>query len=315
MGAAVYPAREQVYFENSFEYLHKPRRLGAERGAFKRYGFPVGEFSYKDLAAAYGKDADGDTKSTLSHYNENTFFCPSMANLREEEQKSCYPFSHFSEATAPMGVSMAPYIVKGLEQKGHACAYTHIAKGGVPIRYYLEKAADYFAQKVTDFFEDCQVRFSGDDMSERVLIWHQGESDRSNGEENYLQALDVLWRRAKAMGFTKFFIVRVGYWGSDSVFDIMRAQERFCRMTPDAFIITRVASFMAWVSEDGEKGFCPDNDPEFAFCRDSFYGFENQHINQKGFEIIAKYAVPNMIRILFQGDLPVLEEERILTLK
>lgn len=315
MGAAVYSAKEQVCFENSFEYLHNPRRLGAEQGVFKSYGFPVGEFSYKDLTAAYGQGADVNAKSTLAHYTENTYFCPAMANLRDEEQKTCYPFSHFSEATASMGVSMAPYIVKGLEQKGYACAYTHIAKGGVPIRYYLEKAADYFAEKVTDFFDDCQTRFAGDDMSEKVLIWHQGESDRSKGEENYVQALDALWHRAKAMGFTKFFIVRVGYWGSDSVFDIMRAQERFCQMTPDAFIITRVASFMAWASEDGNREFRPDSNPEFAFCRDSFYGFENQHINQKGFEVIAKYAVPNMIRVLFQNTAPVLEEEAIPLLK
>ena len=85
-------------------------------------------------------------------------------------------------------------------------------------------------------------------------------------------------------------------------------------MTPDAFIITRVASFMAW-SEEGKDEFCPDGNPEFAFCRDSFYGFENQHINQKGFEVIAKYAVPNMIRVLFQNTAPVLEEEAIPLLK
>ncbi|MBQ7089987.1 MAG: hypothetical protein IJN82_02610, partial [Clostridia bacterium] len=54
MGAAVYPASEQIYFQNSAEYLHKPRRFGAPCGAFKTFGFPTGEFSYMDLQAAYG---------------------------------------------------------------------------------------------------------------------------------------------------------------------------------------------------------------------------------------------------------------------
>ena len=54
MGAAVYPAREQIYFENSFEYLHKPKRFGEKLGEFKNYGFPCGEFSYKDIEKAYG---------------------------------------------------------------------------------------------------------------------------------------------------------------------------------------------------------------------------------------------------------------------
>lgn len=53
MGAAVYPASEQIYFEKSFEYLHKPRRMGAPMGEFKNYGFPCGEFCYKDLEKGF----------------------------------------------------------------------------------------------------------------------------------------------------------------------------------------------------------------------------------------------------------------------
>ena len=53
---------------------------------------------------------------------------------------------------------------------------------------------------------------------------------------------------------------------------------------------------------------------EVLFCRDSFYGFYNQHINEKGFRVIAKYAVPNAIRIIFEGKQPCLEQELLRSL-
>ena len=49
---------------------------------------------------------------------------------------------------------------------------------------------------------------------------------------------------------------------------------------------------------------------EFDCCRDSFYGFANDHINEKGFKVIAKYAVPNIVRIL-ENKKPVLEEDLV----
>ena len=85
MGAAVYEASEQIYFKNSFEYLHKPRRFSKAMGEFKDYGFPSGEFSYKDLDAAYGNNKTPDYKSDLDVYRDNTYFCPSMSNLFDEK--------------------------------------------------------------------------------------------------------------------------------------------------------------------------------------------------------------------------------------
>ncbi|MBE6538683.1 MAG: hypothetical protein E7671_04370 [Ruminococcaceae bacterium] len=175
VGAATYPATEQVYFEKSFEYLHKKKRLGAKMGEFKTYGFPTGEFAYKDLKAAYGENPDLDMKSTLGKYDDNSFFCPSMNDIANEETKQRFSFYHFSESNLRMSSSLAPFIVKGLEEKGYACAYTHMASGGVPIRHFTDGgAAEYFYEKVADFFADCEERFAGDDMSERVLFWHQG---------------------------------------------------------------------------------------------------------------------------------------------
>ena len=111
MGAAVYEASEQIYYENSYEYLHKPRRFGATIGEFKTYGFPSGEFSYKDLKLAYGDLREPETKSSLNDYQQNCYFCPSMNNLNR-------PFADYSESTHNMASSLAPYIVNGLEEKG-----------------------------------------------------------------------------------------------------------------------------------------------------------------------------------------------------
>lgn len=313
MGACVYDALQQIVYKNSFEYLHKPRRLGAPMGEFKQEGFPAGEFSYKDLAAAYG---DGANLSLLADYIENTYFCPSMTDLKEDAAKTEHLFITFSEATASkLAPSLAPYIVKGLEEAGCCCAYTHIAKGGVPISYYLEGAAkDYFYEKVADFFTDCEQRFAGEDMSERICVWLQGESDRTCGGKAYFDAMGSLWSQLKAVGFTKLMVVRVDYWNGDDIADIMRAQEDFCAATEDAFIITRTASFIPWKGQNRDVWFDGALPDEYELCRDSFYGFGNQHLNEKAFKLIAKAAVPNILRVL-EGEQPILEEELILPLK
>ena len=313
MGACVYDAPQQIVYKNSFEYLHKPRRLGAPMGEFKQEGFPAGEFSYKDLAAAYG---DGANLSLLADYIENTYFCPSMTDLKEDAAKTEHLFITFSEATASkMAPSLAPYLVKGLEEAGCCCAYTHIAKGGVGIDHYLEGGArDYFYQKVADFFTDCEQRFADDDTSERICVWLQGESNRGNTAQAYFDDMVTLWRDLKAAGFTKLMVVRVPYWNGDDISLIMQAQEDFCAATEDAFIITRTASFIPWKGQDRGVWFDGEVPEEYEYCRDSFYGFGNQHLNEKAIKLIAKAAVPNVLRIL-EGGQPILEEELILPLK
>lgn len=309
MGAAVYPASEQIYFRESAEYLHKMRRLGASHGEFKSTGFPTGEFSYCDMDAAY---PEGKEKpSSLNNYSVNTYYCPSMCNLRSEEEKTTYPFRVFSEASERLAVSLAPILVQGLEERGMACAYTHISKGSVPIRHFIEgEAADYFDRKVRDFFFDASRRYPDDDTDVRALIWHQGESDIRHGTDSYVDALRSLWDKCKALGFTHFLIVRVGYWSNSGIADIMKAQELFCNDTPDAFILTRTASYLYHPSQP-EGWFGKDPGDEFRNCRDSYFGFPNHHINEKGFHTITRYALPNLIRILWQGDAPLLEEERV----
>jgi len=314
MGAAVYEASEQIYFDNSFEYLHNPKRRGAKSGVFKKYGFPTGEFSYKNLELAYSDEMVEYGKSTMKKYFENTFFCPSLNNLVSDVEKKVCSFDALCEKDERRSVSLAPFIIKGLEDEGIYSAYTHIAKGRVPINYYLSGcAADYFDQKVTDFFKDAEIKFANEEIGEKILVWHQGEADAKNGYDAYFSSLEKLWSKAKKLGFTKFLIIRVGFFGNEAIDQIMKAQEDFCDKTENAYVITRVCSFMKYFGHDDEKWIAPYENDEFLYCRDSFYGFKNQHINEKGFRTITKYAVPNIIKVL-NGEVPVLEKERIFSL-
>ena len=52
-GGAAYPPSAQIRFSDSYEYLHKPRRFGEERGVFKKTAYPAGEFSYEKLDEAH----------------------------------------------------------------------------------------------------------------------------------------------------------------------------------------------------------------------------------------------------------------------
>ena len=55
-------------------------------------------------------------------------------------------------------------------------------------------------------------------------------------------------------------------------------------------------------------------DEKYFECRDSFFGFPNNHINEKGHTIIAKQAVANVKRILIDNDEAILEEELVVDL-
>lgn len=315
MGAASLEAKNRFSLQKSYEYLHKAKRLGAPMGQFKKEAFPSGEFSYKNLETAYGNEKDSSAKSTLADYTANTFFCPAMSNGIDESKRQELGFQEFSEATAKAGPCFAPCFVKELEEAGYPCAYTHIAKGSIGINYYLEgDAADYFSEKVSDFFHDSEAFFPTDDLTEKVFVWHQGESDTGFSCDDYKTALKCLFEKTKALGFTKFFICRVGYWGNEKISDIMKAQEEFCHEEKDAFMITRVASFFPFPNQKNEDWFVTPIEDEYQQCRDSFLGYCNNHINEKGFQIMAKHAAPNAIRILFEGKEPVLEQEKIIPL-
>lgn len=349
MGASVYPPKYPLCAKRSYEYKHKLRRLGIPTGEFVSVGYPVGEFSYRDMDLAYAPDMMNEQgKSRLANYIENTYFCPSMSNLKSEANREVSPFSAFSEADAPMGATLAPFVAEKWEEAGYSCAYAHIAKGGVSIDYFftddmaqeykkrIEKynqtygtslntdiqnnhrmngAADYFFEKCSDFFLDAKMHFTEDDISSRCFFWLQGESDVKLSAKEYEIKLDILWEGLKNIGFTHFFCLRVDFFGVDTIDRIMFAQECFVDKNEDAYMLTRAASYFLYPDQDEKDWFCVEPEEEYNMCRDSFFGYPNQHINEKGFLIIARRATENLIRVLILDEAPILEDENIRTLR
>lgn len=349
MGASVFPPKNSISLVDSYEYKHKPRRLGAEMGAFLTEGYPCGEFSYTDehIKLAYSSEnVNFEGKSLVGEYSKTTYFCPAMCNLKKEETREEYPFSHFNEASMVAGASLAPIFASEWEKRGHVCAYAHIAKGATSILHYFNRdmieqynesicktnevhqttwktvegsamqdgASAYFDRKSMDFFADAEARFGDEDLSVKAFVWCQGEGERPRSYEEYKLRLAVLWKHMKSLGFTHFFCIRVGYWGGscqNNLHEIMRAQEDFCRETDNCYIVTRAMSFMAHKDIDGTDWFAESPGEEYMECRDSYFGFKNHHINEKGFSLIAKRMAENLIRILYEKTEPLLEKENV----
>ena len=345
MGAAVYPPKQPIVTSDTFEYRHRPVLRGEARGEFRPAGYPCGEFAYCDPDAAFSvPHLDAAGQSDLADYGRNTFFCPAMYNLKDEARKEIYPFRTFSEQNQQSGATLAPLFAMEWEKRGNRCAYAHIAKGGVNVFHYFDRdmaqrydariraynrahgtafpenakdicnpsAAAYFARECTDFFRDAVLRFPEEDCTVRPFVWLQGEAEAGREREEVRMALEVLWERCRALGFTHFFCLRVDYFGDARIYKVMEGQEDFCCGTADAFLLTRAPSFFLHPGQKTEGWFIREPGEEYAFCRDSFYGYENHHINEKGFRLIACRMADNAVRILRQGKDPVLEEECIL---
>lgn len=343
MGASVYPSERKISTENSFEYKHKARRLGKATGDFVPADLPSGEFSYIDMKAAYDADMVNEKgESLLADYGKNTFFCPSMSNLKCDEDKTEFPFATFSEATAQRGATLAPLLAEQWENEGRTCAYAHISKGGVSISHFMTDkmaeqyvtrieaynqahgteypaamrprmsgAADYFIEKCRDFFDDAQKQFQNELSGSKCFFWLQGESDAKNAAIEYEIKMDILWEELKAIGFTHFFCIRVDFFGNEGIWKIMQAQESFVDRHEDAYMLTRAASFLTYPQRDESDWFITPPTEEYQCCRDSFFGFNNQHINEKGFALIADRAAKNLRRVLIENTEPLLEKENI----
>lgn len=347
VGASVFPPLKKITIRNSFEYKHKARRLGNPFGDFVPAAHPAGEFTYVDIKTAYAPDmVNAHNESLLANYLENTFFIPSMCNLNRNEEKGLVPFATFSEATAPVAASLAPLLAEKWEDMGRSCAYAHIAKGCIPITYFftdemmaqyaqrlksynqangtqynavseldtefrITGAADYFFEKCADFLADSESHFSGDTLQNKCFFWLQGEADAQDSVAEYEMKLDILWEHLKPLGFTHFFCIRIDFFGREGIVNIMKAQERFTARHPDAYMLTRVASYFTYAGRDEREWFVRTPDEECQFCRDSFYGYNNQHINEKGFSVIAEHSVKNLYRVLVEKKEPLLEAENI----
>ena len=173
-------------------------------------------------------------------------------------------------------------------------------------------AAAYFVRKTADFFRDSRERFPQDDLSDRCLVWLQGESDKTCQTLEYETMLETLWHTCRhKLGFTHFLCIRVGYFGDERIPAIMKAQENFCAAQPDAWMMTRACSMMPWAGQDQDSWFVRRPEECYQNCRDSFAGFHNQHINEKGFLLIAERMAARLEAILEHRSLPELEEELV----
>ena len=79
-------------------------------------------------------------------------------------------------------------------------------------------------------------------------------------------------------------------------------------------MLTRVCSFIPYNGQDLDKWYVKDSVNDYLDCRDSFYGFVNDHVNEKGFKLIAKSSIQNIKRVLIDKTSTVLEEELCLPL-
>ena len=336
-GAAYLGPTEEVITESAYEYKYAPILRGEERGKFVHAQHPAGEWHYMDPAKAYGPayldEATG--KSKLANFLDHTYFAPASRNL----EKTILSQSEYDHKVGP---SMPPYFAKYYTEMGNGCIYAHMAKGACQIIHYFTPdavteynrlIADYNAANSTSYsglssssltgggnafdakyfamLRDYAEFRPGVTIKNKCFVWLQGESD----EHNYIQyklKLQALWSHLQSVGFTHFFILRVGYWGSYSIINEIKAQEDFCAENENCYIITRAPSLIPYPGATTSNWWKYEPSYEYNDCRDSYItNTTNKHFNEKAFKIFARKSADNIHRILHLGLEPLLEEENI----
>lgn len=333
MGACVLPPKHKLNIKSCAEYKYKPVYLGKGSGVFVPVSYNCGEFLYKDIATAYS-NTDEKGQSRMTDYAKNTYFASAMSNLVNEGEKTILPFTAYSESDRNTACSIVPYFCEEWEKLGQTALTAHIAKGGVSIDHFFStgmaeeynlfaaengyrtidtdgKAEEIYCRKCKVFFEDAEKTYGHDCTGEKILVWHQGESNSADTCEEYKKKLNILWDKAQTLGFDRFFIIRIGYWYTHDTCNVMRAQEEFCEENEKAYIISRDASFMPdpIYMDKIEDYYTEEPEQDYLFCRDAYYGYNNSHINEKGFIITAKTAAQNAYRILKENKNPILKRD------
>lgn len=320
MGAAALPPEHTLDIKSSVEYKFRNRYVTGGKGKFKPVSYDCGEFLYCD------KSVYPETGlSTVASYGKTTYFVPAMANRD-------LAFADASESNYTKGACMIPYFCEEYESLGESPIVCHIAKGGVPILHYFSedmineynrrKAPEFvkveanemqnganrvWTEKCRALFEEAEAEF---EVGRKIFVWLQGENEGDFSCDEYKLKLQILYEHIKREGFDYFFIVRVGYWDNPSVIKVMNAQEQFANEHEDCYIVTREMSFMLDLGKTyPEDWFIRMPDEKYEKCRDSYYGYDNSHINEKGFMIVAKAIAKNSYRILVENKPPILEEE------
>lgn len=338
MGAAVLEPEVNAFTDLALEYKYMPKLRGQATGNFVSAQNPAGEFHYNDLEKAYGdKLTDLSYLSSLTNYTANTYFCPSMSN-------GIKGFGSQSESSTYSGASLAPYFATEYAEYGHSSIYAHMAKGSVNIIHYfteemrvsynakitaynaahgtkygtlansaLSGAGDAFDDKYRAMVEDYAALAPDATIGNKCFVWLQGESDAGRSSIEYKLKMEVLWDHLQDLGFTHFFMLRVGYWGNTAIRNVIQAQEDFCVENENCHIVTRAPSLIPYPGATTENWWIDEPADEYDNCRDSYIvsGNTNHHFNEKAFQLFAERSAENIHRILYLGLDPILEEENI----
>ena len=235
-------------------------------------------------------------------------------DMLSDDDKTEAGFDSYSESTAQTGCNFATSFAREYASYGYPSIYSVMAKGSAGIDYYLEDTIkSFFAEKYQNMITDFDSLLNNAQIKSKNFVWCQGESDSNEGmtKETYKSKLEILWSWLKTLGFERFLCVRVGYWGNQNAKEIMKAQEEFCNEHNDCYIVTRAMSYMLFKNQNTDGWFINEPTEEYTLCRDSFYGFTNQHINEKGHDLVGKRMARNVDLILNKGENPILEEENI----
>lgn len=340
MGAAVLEPKDNSFTNMAVEYKYMPRARGAERGYFVLPQNPAGEFHYINLKQAYGsKLRDLSYESTMNDFMTNSYFWPAISNGKAT-------WTSQSEAKHYAAASIPPYFVTDYAQYGHASVFAHMALGSAQITHFFNTdmmqryntlVADFNAQNGTNYaklssltgagaafdkrykamVEDYQTYAPEDNVKNKCLVWLQGESDAAFSYDEYKLKMKVFWEHLQELGFTHFFVLRVGYWKYPTILNVIRAQEDFCAENENCYIVTRAPSLVPYPDVTTENWWIREPDEAYSECRDSelIEGNTNYHFNEKAMKLFAKRAADNIHRILHLGQDPVLEEENIQGMK
>jgi lysophospholipase L1-like esterase len=337
MGAAHLAPVDNPVTIDSYEYKYQNVLKGGDKGEFVYAQNPAGDWHYMDAGVAYGQQyldvATG--KSKQSNYSSTMYFIPAC---RDQEKG----FGGQSEYLNYPSATMAPYFAQYYSELGRKCVYAHMAKGACKIIHYfttdameeynrlisdyntanstsyatltssdLSGAGDAFDAKYKAMLRDYAEFAPDKTIANKCFVWLQGESD-VHVYAQYKLRLQALWAHLQSLGFTHFFILRVGFWGSTSVINEIKAQTDFCAENENCYIVTKAPSLIPHPSANTTNWWISEPSSEYADCRDSYLAnTTNHHFNEKAHKIFARRSAENINRILHLGLPPVLEEENI----
>ncbi len=321
MGACDTEPKHTLKIKSSVEFKYRQKYLKRGEASFVPLDYNCGEFLYCSPKAAYPL---GEEKSDLADYQESAMFVPAMAGNKS-------PFKTYSENNYITGPCVIPYFCERYEELGESPIVAHIAKGQIKISHYFNQkmfdahnaeangkklkptamelgASKVFEAKCKELFERAEEKF---EIGKKAFVWLQGESDWQDTEEEYRLKLEILYAKVKELGFDIFLMLRVGYWNSEGIINVIRAQEAFCKSHGDCFMASRAVSYMDNISPAPPSDWFKKNAEVYKNCRDTYFGSHNFHINENGFMILGKELAENVHRILKLQKPPTLGEEKL----